>query len=119
MKNQELEVSEADPCLFIKHEADKKLFVVIQVDDGLVIETNKIEVEEFMNQLSQSFQTARGSLNQFWGMNVTRLDDDGSVFVNQCVDAKKILSRFHLDYMLIQYQFQVTRVLFLMTQKIN
>ena len=96
MKNQELEVSTADPCLFIRHRADKKLFVVIYVDDGLVAGTDKVEVEEFMNQLSQSFQITRGSLNQYLGMNISRLDD-GSVFVNQCAYAKKILSKFHMD----------------------
>ncbi|KAF8777457.1 Retrovirus-related Pol polyprotein like [Argiope bruennichi] len=65
MKDQELKVSTADPCLFIRHKNDKKLLVVIYVDDGLAGGTDRVEVEEFMSQLGHSFQITRGSLNQF------------------------------------------------------
>ncbi|KAF8774799.1 Copia protein like [Argiope bruennichi] len=96
MKDQELKVSTADPCLFIRHKNDKKLLVVIYVDDGLAAGTDKVEVEEFMSQLGHSFQITRGSLNQFLDMNITRLND-GSIFVNQCAYLKKVLSKFHMD----------------------
>ncbi|KFM56508.1 Copia protein, partial [Stegodyphus mimosarum] len=67
MKDQVPEVSTADPCLFIRHRTAKKLLVVIYVDDGLAAGTDKVEVEEFMSQLSHAFQITRGSLNQFLG----------------------------------------------------
>lgn len=46
MKEHNLKVSTADPCLFFRSKDEKKLFIVIYVDDGLVVGTDKVEVEE-------------------------------------------------------------------------
>lgn len=96
LEGHELRASNADPCLFIRHRGEKKLFIVIYVDDGLVVGTDQVEVEEFMDQLTQTFKITRGSLTQFLGMSITKLSD-GSIFINQSAYAKKILSRFNMD----------------------
>lgn len=96
LEEHELRASNADPCLFVRHTNGKKLFIVIYVDDGLVVGTDQVEVEEFMDQLTQTFKITRGSLTQFLGMSITKLSD-GSIFLNQSAYAKKILSRFNMD----------------------
>lgn len=68
---------------------------MIYIDDG-VVGTDRVEVEDFMNQLGQSFQITRGLLSQFLGINIMKLND-GAIFINQCAYTKKILSRFDMD----------------------
>lgn len=82
--------------MFVRHRDGKKLFAIIYVDSGFLVGSDKVEVEEFVNQLSQLFKITIGCLYQILGMDVTNLRD-GSIFVNQCACVKEILSSFNID----------------------
>ena len=43
--------SDADPCLFIRKQGEKKFMLALYVDDGLVAGTDKKEVQEFEKEL--------------------------------------------------------------------
>uniref|UniRef100_A0A5S6QP09 Reverse transcriptase Ty1/copia-type domain-containing protein n=1 Tax=Trichuris muris TaxID=70415 RepID=A0A5S6QP09_TRIMR len=90
---QGLEQSNADPCLFARIQKDRKLIIVIYVDEGLVAGTNNEVVDEFLKLLQQEFKITIGSLDCFLGMHIQR-QTDGSVFVGQSGYCKRILKKF-------------------------
>jgi hypothetical protein len=68
MKKKTLKVSTADPCLFVHQHNDKKLNVVIYVDDSLTAGSNESEINVFIDQFHHNFKIMMGTLSNFLGM---------------------------------------------------
>jgi len=41
-------VSDADPCLYVRQKQDRKLIVVVYVDDGIIAATHLEDCHEFL-----------------------------------------------------------------------
>ena len=88
--------SNADPCLFYRRNQKGCLYVAIYVDDGLVVGSDRPEIEGFMKMLQLEFHTTRGSLKNFLGMKIQQ-NEDWSISINQEDYTKKVLERFAMD----------------------
>lgn len=96
IKKVGLKSSTADPCLFYRNCGKRSLYVVIYVDDGLVIGSTEDEVQEFLTQLKEEFKITLGSLKNFLGMQL-KCQKDGSIFINQEGYISKILKQYRMD----------------------
>ena len=88
--------SSADSCLFIKGERGDQVLVVLYVDDGLVASTNKLKLEEFLNNLKAEFKIKEKELSYFLGLEVDQ-EEDGSIRIHQQSYIKRMLQRFGMD----------------------
>lgn len=96
IEKQGMKCSTSDPCLFVRTNNEKKLLIVIYVDDGLVAGTDEEEISSFVSKLKDEFKVTVGSLDCYLGMNIKQMKD-GSVFLEQSAYTRKILSRFRMD----------------------
>ena len=94
-----LQPSNADPCLYVHINKTELIFVVIWVDDCLVISNNGNMVTEIIEYLSKIFEMRCTPANHFVGLSITRSRQDKTLFLSQPDYIKKILKRFHMtDY---------------------
>ncbi|XP_049799685.1 uncharacterized protein LOC126234992 [Schistocerca nitens] len=91
MNKAGFENSRTDPFLFYCQSNKNCLYVALYVDDGLVVGSNKTDIEEFMEMLK--FHTTRGSLNNFLHMKIQQ-NEEGSIAINQEDCTMEILKRF-------------------------
>lgn len=95
MKKCKLQTSTADPCLFYRRINGKALYVVIYVDDGLVVGDDESEVNQFIQSLQEEFQITHGSLDNFLGMEIRQ--GENSIRISQEAYIVSILKRFHME----------------------
>jgi hypothetical protein len=89
--------SKADPCFYIYIENNKLMLLVMYVDDGYIIASHKILIDEFLNELSKEFEiTSTTDVKNFLGIEIERLDN-GAIFVHQSKYIKSILERFNMQ----------------------
>ena len=70
-RKQGLVQSEADPCLFSRHQEEgKRLFIAVYVDDGIVAADNDDEIHKFLSEMKKEFSIRSGSVDSFLGMGV-------------------------------------------------
>lgn len=96
MKKTGLKSSTADPCLFYRNKGKNSLYVVIYVDDGLVMASNEEEVQEFLQQLEKEFKISLGSLKNFLGIQIKN-HPDGSITISQEDYIKKLLEKYRME----------------------
>ena len=88
-----LKQSLSDPCLFIAK--DKDLYLVLYVDDGLVISRNQELEEALMTRLKNQFEITTGDCSSFCGLQISRNED--TLTIHQTNYCKKVLSRFKME----------------------
>lgn len=91
-----LQPSNADPCLYVRRSKNELVFVVIWVDDCLVISNNGDMVTEIIEYLSKIFEMRCTQANHFVGLSITRSRQDKTLYLSQPDYIKKILKRFHM-----------------------
>lgn len=85
--------SDADPCLYVKTCKKKKSFILLYVDDMLIITNTEAEYERVRNHLAGQFTiTCLGDVKHYLGIRVTR--SDGQFFLNQQAYIEKVAERF-------------------------
>lgn len=88
-------VSEADPCLFIRERNDKKLILVLYVDDGLVGATDLQELNTFIQELRSEFKITAKEASYYLGLEIEQ--KNGSIKISQKAHAKKILEQYRFS----------------------
>jgi len=96
MKKAGFKNSDADPCLFYRIRNRKCINVAIYVDDGLVVGSDKTEIEEFLEMLQREFHATRESLDNFLSMKIQK-NKDRSIIISQEDYSRKILKGFGMD----------------------
>lgn len=91
-----LQESTADPCLFYRITEKDKLIVTLYVDDGLVVATKKISIEEFLSRLKEEFKITAEPIGCFLNILIDRRDD-GSIVISQKRYTEDILRRFNME----------------------
>ena len=95
IKNFDNSQSTADPCFYIYKKADKKMYLSINVDGGLVAASDERLIEKLFCELSKEFEiTNTKNVTNFLGVEIYRLND-GSIFIIQHKCVQKILEKFH------------------------
>jgi Reverse transcriptase (RNA-dependent DNA polymerase) len=77
--------SRADPCLSIKIKKDKEppAFIILYVDDGAIIGTNKV-LNDVMTALCKSVQVKDlGSMKNFVGCHVIEVKEENTIYIHQ------------------------------------
>lgn len=88
--------SKADPCLYIREESGKYVFILIYVDDVIVICTTEDEFEDVVKSLNSEFKiTVMGNLTFFLGIQI-RLEN-GQYRINQKAYLNRVLERFRMQ----------------------
>jgi len=85
----------ADPCVYVFGEADKRVILVIYVDD-LILASKDIEMLKNVKvKLKKSFKmTDLGRISNILGMKVQREDETGKIRLSQQKYVNELLERF-------------------------
>ncbi|KAK6149771.1 hypothetical protein DH2020_017296 [Rehmannia glutinosa] len=90
--------SSYDHCLYFKENAYVPVFLLIYVDDMLLISSCIKSIEYVKNYLSAKFDMKYlGDANRILGMNIVRDSENSIVFLNQISYVEKILSKFSMS----------------------
>ena len=88
--------SKHEPCLFFRGSAATRVYVMVHVDDALVIGAQK-PVSDAKNAISQMFDIKDlGKAKHFLGMNIQR-NQDGGYTLSQPKFIKDMLERFRMS----------------------
>jgi len=94
-KNIEFMKSEADPSVYVAQVGDVKFFIMVYVDDLILVCNDKKTHLQIKEEPSQKFQMKDlGELHLFLGMEVERNRDERLLHMNQIKYLKKILKHF-------------------------
>ncbi len=94
-KNIEFMKSEADPSVYVAQVGDVKFFIMVYVDDLILVCNDKKKLLQIKKEPSQKFQMKDlGELHLFLGMEVERNRDERLLRINQIKYLKKILKHF-------------------------
>lgn len=92
-----LRESDSDPCLFIKKQNRNKLLVLLFVDDGLVVASDKKDADVFLKQLTEKFEaTVTVNVENFLGIQIEQRED-GCIFISQAAYVQKILRKYGMS----------------------
>jgi hypothetical protein len=98
LKSIEFMKSEADPSVYIAQVGDVKFFIVVYVDDLILVCNNQNKLFEVKEELNQKFEMKDlGELHFFLGMEVERNRDERLLHINQIKYLKEILKRFRME----------------------
>ncbi len=95
MNLQGFKKTDADPCLFIKQEDEKKLLVALYVDDGLIASNSSAMQQEFMDNLTKEFKITSTPASYYLGLEIEQ-KLNGNIRVSQPAYTKKLLDRFNM-----------------------
>ena len=88
--------AKTDPCLFMKSSKDNKSFVLVYVDDLIIMAITAGEILEIKNYLKTHFSiTELGDAKHFLGLQVERVDN--GIFVGQPGYSKEILRDLDME----------------------
>lgn len=91
------EQSEADPCLYIRNVEGVMSFILLYVDDMLVVCPNNDEYERVERYLSHHFSiTCLGEVSNYLGIQVEKTSS-GSFILNQSAYIRNITNRFNMS----------------------
>lgn len=86
-------ISEADPCLYIREHDNRKILLVLYVDDGLVAATNPEDLKLVISELKTEFKIVEKKADYFLGLEIEK--SAGKIKIHQTAYAKKILEKFN------------------------
>jgi hypothetical protein len=90
--------SEADPSVYVAQVGDVKFFIVIYVDDLILVCNDQNKLLQIKEEWSQKFEMKDlGELHFFLGMEVQRNRDERLLRINQIKYLKEILKRFRME----------------------
>jgi hypothetical protein len=94
LKESGLKQSNADPCLYILEKGKENLFLVLYVDDGLIVSTTSEMQNELVSKLKKEFKITVKPATYFLGLEIEQTE--GCIKVGQQAYTKKVLKRFNL-----------------------
>jgi hypothetical protein len=98
LKNIEFMKSEADPSVYVAQVGDVKFFIVVYVDDLILMCNDQNKLLQIKEELSQKFEMKDlGELHFFFGMEVERNCNERLPCINQIKYLKEILKHFRME----------------------
>jgi hypothetical protein len=95
LKSMEFMKSEADFSVYVAQVGDVKFFIVVYVDDLILVCNNQNKLLQIKEELNQKFEMKDlGELHFLLGMEVERNRDERLLRINQIKYLKEILKRF-------------------------
>ena len=94
LRNLEYQPSEADPCLFVRMETGHRSFVMLYVDDMLIVCRNETEYKRIEATLLKHFKiTCLGDVSHYLGIRIQR-QKNGRFLLDQSSYIRTIASRY-------------------------
>jgi hypothetical protein len=87
LKESGLKQSNADPCLYILEKGKEKLFLVLYVDDMLIVSTTSEMQNELVSKLKKKFKITGKPATYFLGLEIEQTE--GYIKVGQQAYTKK------------------------------
>lgn len=85
--------SEIDKCLYIKGKGENVTYILLYVDDLLVVSKNEKSITEIIDVVKSKYKIKDlGNISHFLGMEVKR-DNDGNFMINQSSYISKIVEQ--------------------------
>jgi len=98
LKNIKFMKSEADPNVYVTQVKDVKFFIVVYVDDLILVCNDQNKLLQIKEELSQKFEMKDlEELHFFLGMDVERNRDEQLLRINQIKYLKEILKPFGME----------------------
>jgi hypothetical protein len=98
LKNIEFMRSEADFSVYVAQVGDVKFFIVVYVDDFILVCNDQNKLLQIKEELTQKFEMKDlGELHFFLGMEVERNHDERLLRINQIKYLKEILKHFGME----------------------
>ncbi len=98
LKNIEFVRSDRDFSVYVAQVGDVKFFIVIYIDDLILVCNNKVNLLEVKEKLSRKFEMKDlGDLHFFLGIEVERNHAQCLLYINQIGYLKEILKRFRME----------------------
>ncbi len=95
IKSIEFMKSETDPSVYVAQVGDVKFFIVVYVDDLILVCNDQNKLLQIKEELNQKFEMKDlGELHFFLGMEVERNRDERVLRINQIKYLKDILNVF-------------------------
>jgi hypothetical protein len=91
-----LQVSDADPCIYLRQQEDEFTIMTIWVDDGLICSNKKNAITEILEYLQKHFEMRSHPVEQFVGLSITRDRREKKLYISQPQYVRKILEKFHM-----------------------
>ncbi len=97
-KSIEFMKNEVDPSVYVAQVGDVKFFIVVYVDDLILVCNDQNKILQIKEELNQKFEMKDlGELHFFLGMEVERNHDEQLLRINQIKYLKEILKRFQME----------------------
>jgi len=97
-KSIEFMKNETDPSVYVAQVGDVKFFIVVSVDDLILVCNDQNKHWQIKKELSQRIQMEDlGELHFFLGIEVERNRDERLLNINQIKYLKEILKRFQME----------------------
>jgi hypothetical protein len=97
LKSIEFMKSEADPKVYVAQVGDVKFFIMVYVDDLILVFNDQNKLLQIKEELSQKFEMDLGELHFFLGMEVEKNRDERLLRINQIKYLKEILKHFRME----------------------
>lgn len=95
LKKFGLENSHSDKCVYTGQFNNTKVYLLLYVDDGLVISKDESILEKIIQDLKQNFQIKTCKPVNFVGLQIERYDDH--IFIHQQKYIEKLLFKFNMS----------------------
>lgn len=97
LKSFEMKLSPADDCLYIGQRNDEIIYLLLYVDDGLVISKSKLILDSFLNDLMNTFEIKIYEPRYFIGFEIERNRAKKSLRLHQFEYINKFIDRFQMN----------------------
>lgn len=89
--------SKSDPCLFVRTHNGRKTFVLLYVDDMLIVTHDEDEYRRVRNHLQRNFKiTCLGPVSNYLGIRIQRTQN-GEFLLDQSAYIRRVAARFGQD----------------------
>jgi hypothetical protein len=86
-----------DSCVYIKFVDESPIYLLLYVDDMLIVVKSKIDIANLKAQLSSEFEMKDlGAAKKILGMEITRDRKSGLLFLSEHGYIQKVLRRFNM-----------------------
>lgn len=85
---------ESDSCVYRKNNSKEPIYIVIYVDDGLMIGPQIQEIDKELAKLKADFELKIQPLNRFLGIEIAR--NSNGIFIHQRKYIEDILGKFNM-----------------------
>ncbi|XP_024890178.1 uncharacterized protein LOC112468471 [Temnothorax curvispinosus] len=96
LKKFNLVPSQADPCVFYGTVDGHELYVLLYVDDGLVLSRSTELIHQLLSHMKRNFELTIGNCQYYVGMEIRSDRAKKGMCIGQQAYIKKLISKYHL-----------------------